>query len=165
MHHVVRMAASSTNDAAVAFLWAIAGILLGGTFTYIAARLQVRHAANQNQRDRLLGLRTDSFRRLWQATGSIQRRPDPQHLEQLPFGKIVQCLNSWYFNDGGLYLTEACRSSYFTLLDELDKAQEAAPLDLVKYQPLYLAASRLRDTLARELETRSSIIRTIRARR
>ena len=43
--------------------------------------------------------------------------------------------------------------------------ERAAPLDQTKYGPLYLATSGLQTTLARELDTRTSIFGVVRARR
>lgn len=149
-------ASSTLTDTSAAFLWAIAGILLGGAFTYLATRVQLKHNYKSAQRDRLLALRTESFRRLWQITGTIQRNPDKSLFKRFPQKQLLAKFNNWYFDDGGIYLTNDCREVYFAMLDELNKLETSAPLVPETYQALYNAASKLRATLALEIDTRTS---------
>jgi len=140
----------------LAFLWAIAGIVLGGTFTYMAARLQVRHAYRTRERSRLLRLRTDAFHRLWGLTGCMPRHPDDGELARFRAAAVVRDLNRWYFTDGGIYLPNSCREEYFLLLDRLEAVGPSKGIDRASYIPIYAAASKLRQTLARELDARTS---------
>jgi hypothetical protein len=141
----------------IAFLWAVAGILLGGAFTFLATRLQLRHQNMLVERQRLLEVRTDSFRRLWKVTGHIPQNPEAVELRAFRAREVVTELNRWYFDDGGMFLTAACRSDYFNLVEKLQPYMASKPMTSEAYPPIYEAASKLRETLAKELDARTSI--------
>ena len=138
------------------FLWAVAGILLGGAFTLLATRIQAAHGAAQAQRDRLLNLRTDSYRRLWSLTKELQRTPALDRLTKEALEDLVEKLDAWYFDDGGIYLSERCRTAYFDLLRAVTGAASSTPLRTDRYSELYRHASLLRANLAREIDTRQA---------
>jgi len=149
--------AADWEESATALLWAIAGVLLGGMFTYVATRTQQRYARHQADRDRLLRLRTDVFRRLWGLTKPLQRNLDIEEIQRLPIDDLVDRLNDWYFDDGGMYMTEACRRTYFALLEELFRAKGTGPHRSAGYESLYAAASKLRATIAYEIDARATV--------
>jgi hypothetical protein len=149
---------SSTFDATtLAFLWALAGIVLGGVFTYLAARIQVKHGYYSEERKRLLALRTTSFQHLWTLTGEVPRNPSQEELRRFRTQRLMDDLNRWYFADGGMFLTNPCRTAYFNFLEELERIPLAESLSLETYNPLYQAASALRQSLAQEVAARASI--------
>ena len=116
----------------------------------------MKHTYRSAERGRLLRLRTEAFHNLWMLTGRIPRNPDPDELTHFPAAEIVKELNQWYFNDGGMYLTNACRSDYFALMEALEEVRKIKVFDYDAYLPLYKAASSLRHTLANELDARTS---------
>ena len=149
-------ASNVLNSTTLAFLWALAGIILGGTFTYLAARLQVKQNFRADERRRLLKLRTKAFHRLWMITERIPRNPDANELATFRAANVVHELNKWYFRDGGMYLPNTCRQEYFVLIGKLDALGLEKGIDKAAYDQVYTAASTLRQALAKEVDARTS---------
>jgi hypothetical protein len=154
------LASQSTGQGAgvsTSVVSAAIGVLVGGSFAYLGARLQVTREDRRFERRRLLELRTDPFSRLWGITSHLRLTPDPAVLDGSALPTLGDSLNNWYFDDGGILLSNTCRDAYFSLLEALSTAHEQIPLDPDRYQELYNAATQLRTALATELDTRTSV--------
>ena len=76
--------------------------------------------------------------------------------------KLTASLRQWYFEKGGLFLSEKSRDSYFALQDAIKKVLDVkgqsggATVDEETYENLRKSGSELRTALTRDVGTRKS---------
>ncbi|MCL2655038.1 MAG: hypothetical protein FWD65_04970 [Coriobacteriia bacterium] len=133
--------------------WGLAGVIVGAVATHIGARYQRKRNYTKYERRRLLKYRTHAFETLWTITGGAPRNPDLNNLADGFELSLIDKMDTWYFTQGGLYLTPRCRAAYFHLIEEL-RLYSVSNKDVVDYQKVYIAASRLRETIVFELGAR-----------
>ncbi len=129
----------------------IAGTVLGAL---VNGALATRAKVNEEMRQ----LRLTSYPVLWQLTSNFSRWPKVTHT----YGDLVEFhgwFRSWYYEVGGLHLSENSRARYGEVqeltaacLDAGAQAGSAIPDDV--YDELLEACSALRTALTEDLESR-----------
>lgn len=142
-------------DVSAAILWAVAGILLGGVFSFLTVRFQLGHERREADRRHLVNLRTNTFHDLWKITQDVPRNPTVAEMTGFNAAALVNRMHQWYFQVGGLYLTETTREAYFSLLGALENHTEIGVTE-EQYAPLYQKGSALRKALVLELQANAS---------
>jgi hypothetical protein len=105
-------------------------------------------------------LRTESYIELWKLLVALARYDLPQPVDVEVVKKLSVSMRNWYFEKGGLFLSENSRGPYFELKDVLRKVmrdpqhQMNEPLSNEEVGEIIAVASKLRANLSRDLGTR-----------
>lgn len=106
--------------------------------------------------------RLQAYEDLWKLLPVLARYDRPKPLNAATLQELTEAMRDWYFDKGGLFLTEESRPAYFKLKDAIAKALESLKgqpekeLDDAQVNILVESASDLRTRLANELGTRKS---------
>ena len=131
-----------------------------GTRRRVLAELEGRYDAD------LRGLRLAVYPKLWAALEplALYARSPPGRPTRAEIKDLTRELRSWYFHDGGLYLSSQARQAYFQLQDGLTVVTtserwdaDGTPsdeLDADTYESLRRLGSWLRTTLTYDVGTR-----------
>jgi len=148
--------------------WAIAissgavSAFIGAASAYLLAVLKYRKDLESEFDKSIRNERIRTYPELWRHLELLARydRPAPLDLDHLQ--DLSVAMRKWYFECGGIYLSESTRVSYFDLKDRLRTAVEslsrpdAAASREGNMPELIGAASLLRAHLTRDLGTRRS---------
>lgn len=106
--------------------------------------------------------RLQAYEDLWKLLPVLARYDRPKPLNAATLQELTAAMRDWYFDKGGLFLTEESRPAYFKLKDAIAEALESLKdqpekeLDDAQVSSLAESASDLRTRLATELGTRKS---------
>jgi hypothetical protein len=144
-----------SSDVSLAVVTAVLGLLTAGVLALIDNWINVRAGVDENLRT----LRLTRYPALWEATAAVSHWPravvDRGALEDLH-----RTLRSWYYEQGGLFLSEQAKARYgdvqeliaaFLAADHVDATDVLAPSG---YTDLRDTASDLRTALTEDLDTR-----------
>jgi hypothetical protein len=142
---------------------AVVSGLIGVIASYLGIRWKIKKDLEAKFDASLRDLRLDAYQALWTLLKALpvfarQGYPSQPELEEL-----ATSLKDWYFEQGGLYLSEKARESYFRLQRALhdllasNRWQEAriARLDPNSYEHLRRIGSRLRRSMVLDVGTRN----------
>ncbi|RPJ51603.1 MAG: hypothetical protein EHM21_02320 [Chloroflexi bacterium] len=140
---------------------AIISFFGGAIVTYLGAILKYRKDLELEYNKDLRAKRIDEYRRLWQLTEVFPRYERPQGL----FIKDLQCfqtnLQKWYFQQGGLFLSDRSQPAYFAvkklLQDTIKKCKPEDPVETNTDEEIYQAVRSLRRALAEDVGTRKQL--------
>jgi hypothetical protein len=108
----------------------VAGVVLTAVATLLIASWKVRDALEEAYDKELRSHRINSYLKLWAILDPFARYPRPVELTYSCLLETSTKLREWYFNEGGLFLSEATREAYFYLQDTLkgmwDKRDDAS---------------------------------------
>jgi len=113
---------------------------------------------DQNLRDR----RLEVYEGLWQRLQLLARYDRPLPLTAASLKDLTVSMRDWYFNKGGLFLSEDSRPTYFKLKEDIEqtlKRHQEQPEEVLSEKEansIVEAASRLRAQLANDVGTRKS---------
>jgi hypothetical protein len=114
----------------VAIVTGLFGILSGVLLTYLGAVLKFRKDLEAEYDKDLRSTRIKVYQGLWNSLQLLARYDRPEPLNPKTLGKLSLEMREWYFQTGGLYLSEETRNSYFDLKETIRKV-----LDSPKYRP------------------------------
>lgn len=106
--------------------------------------------------------RLQAYEDLWKLLPVLARYDRPKPLNAATLQELTAAMRDWYFDKGGLFLTEESRPAYFKLKDAIAEALESLKdqpekvLEDPQVGTLVESASDLRTRLANELGTRKS---------
>jgi hypothetical protein len=95
------------------------GAIFAAVLLYRTALRRVREDLEINFDTNLRALRIKAYCQLWGLTKPFARYPKPNLLSYQAIDSIALSLRDWYFDDGGLFLSEEAREYYFNFLDAL----------------------------------------------
>jgi hypothetical protein len=131
------------------------GAIFAAVLAYRTALRRVREDLEIDFDTNLRSLRIKTYRKLWCLTKPFARYPKPKLLSYQAIDIIALSLRDWYFDDGGLFLSEEAREYYFNFLDAFKIIMEklsgdwpthlGVPIDRVE---LRLHLGRAKDWLA-----------------
>jgi hypothetical protein len=139
----------------VALISAIAALVAGLVTAAVTGWLAGREKAAEDVRE----LRLDSYPPVWRRTSAISRWPQT-NLTYADLERLHLDLRKWYFEVGGLFLSENARKRYGyvqRLVDALLSGDGHAPDDELAaraYDDLMETASAFRTALTEDLESR-----------
>jgi hypothetical protein len=112
-------------DVALYFLSALGVLLSYGLGRFGERKKQLSELSILRDQE-LRKERLKEYRELWSRTQAIALyAPDPLTYEGLPH--FAEKLREWYFERGGLLLSEKARDRYFALIDAVERVAEEAP--------------------------------------
>ena len=140
----------------------IAGALLGAVTTYLVAVFKLRRELEYKYDTDLRDKRIPQYLELWKLLVDLAKYARPKQLTFDDLYKLTASLRQWYFEQGGLFLSEKSRDTYFALQDAIKKVLDAkgqpgaATVDEETYEDLRKSGSNLRTALTRDVGTRKS---------
>jgi hypothetical protein len=154
MHTMLALLADKTGDAVTA---AIVGGLVSIVVSFAASAFTYRTKVDEGLREKRLTLYKD----LWQKTGLLPKWPRRTDLTYEQLHEFSEHLRKWYFDEGGIFLSEKSRDIYGKLQDTIGAVLSPAPKGLVsqrhekdEYEIVRGKCSDLRSQLARDLLSR-----------
>lgn len=144
-----------SSDVSLAVITAVLGLLTAGVLALINNWINVRAGVDEDLRER----RLKEYPALWTATGAVSRWPRAV-VNRSTLDELHRTLRSWYYAQGGLFLSEQSRARYgdvqqliaaFLAADDGEATDVLAPIG---YTDLMETASVLRVALTQDLDTR-----------
>jgi hypothetical protein len=137
---------------------AVAGLISGAILTYFKFRKDLEAEYDRDLRTRRLKVYAD----LWKHLKLVARYDRPKPLVHSTLSELTVAMRDWYFDCGGLYLSEEARTAYFTLKATIQKVlsnpkyERDQALDSPDITAVLTEASLLRARLSKDVGTRKS---------
>ena len=144
-------------------MWQWVAALITGVVGLVAYWFKSARELRLKYDAELRGARLKRYQGLWSALAPLAKyRVEGYALSDTDAEDLHRDLTSWYFQDGGLYLSTDSRGAFFALLDVLDAVirhgwgidGQEARLDAPTAELARVTASRLRTSLTRDVGTR-----------
>jgi hypothetical protein len=143
----------------------VAAIALLGTLVTVAVTAYVTAAKVRRdlESEYDIRLRTDrlaAYRELWRSLQPLAKYARPTPVTNSVLRHLIGDLRAWYFQDGGIFLSNHARDAYFALMDELRdelaraQSDPAVELDFVAFETLRELGSDLRTAMVEDVQTR-----------
>jgi hypothetical protein len=146
-------------DPVVAVVSGAASAIIAGVLTYVTAVLKIRRDLAAQYDADLRRDRIGVYKELWKSLQPLARYAPERSLTCADAHALAGQLRSWYFEQGGLYLSEASREAYFGLQDALkDIHPSDKPLSKEEVAMLRERGSTLRTHLTKDVGTRAQPI-------
>ena len=100
----------------------------------------------------VLSKRRAAYEALFRILKPFARYDKSQELDKTQLKEVSEGMRDWYFDMGGLYLTDDCRAPYFSLKDILKSTIEISASEKIEPNALISAASRLRAFLREDID-------------
>ena len=130
---------------------AVLGAAVGGATTWLATRWQLRKELQYGYDKDLRNERVSVYRELWKLSEQLPR----YHAAENPTGAglkdAIEQFHRWFFDTGGLFLSDQARSAYFGVMDELWRIADrrgATEIDAQEVKTLFHLGEELRAQLA-----------------
>jgi hypothetical protein len=124
---------------------------LGIVGTYLSAILKFRNDLKAKYDIDLRDKRIEVYKELWKRLQLLAKYSPPTPFTYNKIRELLADLRAWYFEVGGLFLSESSRDAYFALLDKMD--------EVLKY-PVAHSDEVLSDDIREEIRQKSSTLRT-----
>jgi hypothetical protein len=130
------------------------GLLTAGILALVNSWISARVGVDETLRRQRLEL----YPPLWSATAAVPRWPRVE-ITRTALEDLHRTLRSWYFNQGGLFLSDSARARYGDVQELIAAllAPGGDPADVLgsrRYEDLMETISALRTALAADLDTR-----------
>jgi hypothetical protein len=144
-----------SGDISLAVVTAVLGLLTAGVLAVVNNWINARAGVDENLRTR----RLEQYPALWSATAAVSRWPSAV-VSRGSLEDLHRTLRSWYYGQGGLFLSEQARARYGDVQELIaalltvargDASDVLAPNG---YTDLMETASALRTALTQDLDTR-----------
>jgi hypothetical protein len=141
----------------------VASILTGLVTAYFTSR-KVREDLEAKYDTDLRDRRLKVYAELWKLLEPLAKYSPPGPVTPRVLGQLSRALRSWYFDTGGLYLSEPARDAYFALQGALvaavgtGEAEIDVELDPDAFEAIRKAGSDLRTHLAGDIGTRRRLM-------
>jgi hypothetical protein len=138
---------------------ALAG-LIGIVATYLAAILKFQKDLAAEYDKDLRGNRIRAYLKLWALLQPLAKYARPGRVTHASLGELGSDLRRWYFEEGGLFLSEKSRDAYFALQNEIQAAMKHTQTDRDRelddslFEKLRKKGSKVRTSTANDVGTR-----------
>ena len=146
----------------VAIITGVLGMISGAVVAYVGAIVKYRKELEAEFDKEIRRERIRAYPKLWTHLELLARYDRPVPLDVGRLEGLSVAMRKWYFECGGIFLSERTRKSYFDLksllrqtMDPSRQASDGVPTD-AEAEELVAAASLLRAHLTRDLGTRRS---------
>jgi hypothetical protein len=154
---VVELIGITINDT---ILVALISGLIGFIPTYLGAIVKFRKDLEAEYDKDLRNKRIVVYKDLWKRLQPLAKYSPPEPITYNKIKEILSSLRQWYFEIGGLFMSENSRVSYFTLMDKLKETTEhftqrddnLLPEEI--YEDIRQLSSNLRTYLSKDVGTR-----------
>ena len=141
----------------------IASAFIGILGTYLVAILKHRKDLEFKYDTDLRDKRITQYLELWKLLQDLAKYARPKQLNYEDLGNLSAPLRQWYFEKGGLFLSDRSRDAYFALQDAIravltvNTEPPGALLSDEVYEPLRIKGSELRTALTQDVGTRKRL--------
>jgi len=152
------MEVKAMADAVVAAVTSgLASAVVGGALTYVTAVLKIRRDLAAQYDADLRRDRITVYKQLWCKLEPLAKYAPAKALTCDDAHGLATALRSWYFEEGGLFLSEPARNAYFGLQEALKTVSEHSKQRLPDPMLALLMerGSELRTQLTRDVGTRA----------
>src|SRR5215472_8690035 len=151
------MGVNAMSDAVVAVTSSLASAVMGGALTYFTAVLKIRRDLAARYDADLRRDRITVYKQLWSKLEPLAKYAPAKPLTCDDAHGLATALRSWYFEEGGLFLSEPTRNAYFGLHEALKTVDEHSKQRLPDPMLALLMerGSELRTQLTRDVGTRA----------
>lgn len=138
----------------------VLGAIVGSAGSYLGLYWKVRKELEAEYDKDLRQERLTSYKTLWAITQPLAKYARPEPVTPGRLRKLSDDLRQWYFENGGIFMSEATREEYFALQEELKARIAAHGADLSKsltdndYATARKRGSRLRTAITIDVGTR-----------
>lgn len=140
----------------IAVASAVGTAVLGSIVTYATGVLNIRRDLAAKYDADLRRERIGVYKDLWKKLQPLARYSPEKALSRNDCHHLAAALRAWYFEDGGLYLSEPAREAYFKLQDGLKVIDDHSDKPIGDHLPALMAlGSTLRTQLTRDVGTRA----------
>jgi len=135
---------------------------LGGILKHIFDSLKARRDYRFDSFAELNKIRWEAYRELWSISKLIPRWPRKEKVTLAELESTSVQLRDWYYDGGGILLTERAKSKYLKIQAELTKsikdgeAKGSVEIDFDTYDYLHKVFSELRTELTIDLMSRET---------
>lgn len=139
---------------------ALVGAFLGIITTYVGAVVKFRQDLRAEYDKDLRTQRILEYRTLWKLTAIFPKYGRTHNVTQADLQGLAVALRDWYFDGGGMYLSDESRGAYFALQEELgarmqpDSSADEVIVDEPVYEAIRSKCSALRKKLVEDVGTR-----------
>jgi hypothetical protein len=98
-----------------ALITGLIGLASGAILAYLGAILKFRKDLEAEYDKDLRNKRMEAYKDLWSHLQVLARYDRPKPLNRQTLEELTVAMREWYFEIGGLYLSEEARKSYFDL--------------------------------------------------
>ena len=137
----------------------IVSSLVGGGVAFVGAVVREVFGARRKLDQALRDERIRLYQLLWQTTGTLPLWPRAP-ISYGDLGLMSRELRDWYFDEGGIYLSQQSRARYGELQERVSsvlatqRARPADPVDADDYEDVRSRCSALRSSLTKDLSSR-----------
>jgi hypothetical protein len=138
----------------------IVGAVVGSVGSYLGLYWKIRKELEAEYDKDLREERLTAYKALWALTQPLAKYARPEPITPGRLRKLSDDLRQWYFETGGIFLSESTRDEYFALQEELKARIAAHGADLSKsltendYATARKKGSRLRTAITIDVGTR-----------
>jgi hypothetical protein len=146
----------------VAIITGLFGIASGALVAYLGAILKFRKELEAEYDKDLRSKRIEVYKALWDPLQALARYDRPKPLSPQTLEELTVAMRNWYFEVGGLYLSEDARTSYFDLkqaIQDILNNRKYRPKDMLDPHDSKIVleqGSLLRARLTQDVGTRKS---------
>lgn len=139
-----------------------AGGLVGIVATYLTARQKFRDDLQARYDETLHNTRIGTYQDLWGRMQVLAKYARPEPVTPSRLRRLAEELRAWYYEVGGLFLSDNSRDRYFDLQDAIvaelkkDHADEDKDLDNDSFEAIREQSSTLRTSLSSDLRSRNA---------
>lgn len=101
---------------------AVLGVVTGAIGTYLGLYWKIRKELIAEYDRDLRTERVKHYKELWAATELLAKYSPPEALTKQSFEQLAATLRLWYFEGGGIFLSDRARDAYFAFQDSIVKA-------------------------------------------
>ncbi len=148
------------NSSIPAIISGLSGICTGIIGTYVATILKYRKELESELDRNVRAERIRTYPGLWKLLEVLARYDRPRRVTAAGLEALSVSMRVWFFYEGGIFLSEPTRDTYFSLKRELhrvgqaSRARESQEPVTPELDRLVSLASQLRTQLTRDLGTR-----------
>jgi hypothetical protein len=143
------------NEVVVAVTSGLASAVVGGALTYVTAVFKIRRDLAAQYDADLRRERIAVYKQLWSKLEPLAKYAPTKTFTCDDAYVLASALRCWYFEDGGLFLSEPARNAYFDLQEALKTVEERSDQPVPNLGTLMDRGSDLRTQLTRDVGTRA----------
>ena len=128
------------------------GVFVGALITYLFAVLKLRQELAFKYDTDLRDKRITQYLELWKLLEDLAKYARPKELTFADLEKLTVSLREWYFQKGGLFLSDNSRDSYFDLQEAIKNVLASHTEGKEQTVP---------ETIFEELRQTGSLLRTV----
>jgi hypothetical protein len=113
------------NALQITIITGLFGIASGAILAYLGAVLKFRKDLEAEYDKDLRNRRIKAYQELWKHLQLLARYDRPKPLTSQTLGELSVAMRHWYFEVGGLFLSEETRNTYFDLKQAIQQVVES----------------------------------------